>query len=110
MSLISDEVESIVVRRSAAAVAANPKPEAPDSTFDLQDALLIAGILFLEAGSYFIWKVLPLILGGSFCLTFLYLIERAKHPRPKREKRKKQRPIVLTPEQLHELVRRNASE
>jgi hypothetical protein len=103
----SDQVESIVVKRSA---AANPKPEAPDSTFDLEDALLVAGILFLEAGSYFIWRVLPLILAGSFCLAFLYLIERAKHPRPKREKPKRRPRIVLTPEQVHELTRRDASE
>ncbi|HXI92977.1 MAG TPA: hypothetical protein VNO24_23475 [Blastocatellia bacterium] len=47
-------------------------------SFDLQDGLLIAGILSLEAAAIVIWWPSALILAGLFALGFVFLMERAK--------------------------------
>lgn len=56
-----------------------PAPEKePAPGFDLQDALLLVGILLLEIAALVIWWPAALILGGSFALGFAWLIERSK--------------------------------
>lgn len=42
---------------------------------DLQDCLLISGILQLEGAAVVIWWPSALVLGGLFCLAFAFLIE-----------------------------------
>ena len=53
------------------------KPEKP-SEVDLQDRLLVAGILLGEVAALVIWWPSALILGCLFCFGFAYLIEQAK--------------------------------
>jgi len=52
-----------------------PAVHAPDS-WDLQDALLIAGIVFGEAAAAVIWWPASLILASLFCFGFAYLLAR----------------------------------
>ena len=46
--------------------------------FDLQDALLLAGIVFWEIAAAVIWWPSALVLAGAFCLGFAILIEKTK--------------------------------
>lgn len=46
--------------------------------FDLQDTLLLAGIVFAELAAWVIWWPSSLLLAAVFCFGFAYLIERAK--------------------------------
>lgn len=58
----------------------------PISSWDLQDWLLVVGILCLEGAAGVIWWPSALILAGLFCLSFAFLIERErknKHGTPK---------------------------
>jgi len=45
---------------------------------DLQDVLLVAGVVFEEIAAVCIWWPAALILAGVFCLFFAYQIERSK--------------------------------
>jgi len=53
-------------------------PPAPRQKWDLQDALLILGVLLLEAAAAAIWWPAALILGGLLSLGFAWLIEKSK--------------------------------
>lgn len=59
-----------------------PKPKL-NLKLDLQDYLLIAGVLSGEAACYLIWRPAALILCFVLCFTFAYLIEKSK-PKDKR--------------------------
>ena len=50
-----------------------PPVKAPES-WDLQDGLLIAGIVFAEAAALVIWWPSALILAALFCFGFAYLL------------------------------------
>lgn len=43
---------------------------------DLQDGLLVCGVVFLEWGTWLIWKPAAFLLAGVLCLSFAWLIER----------------------------------
>jgi hypothetical protein len=55
-----------------------PETAPADPPFDLQDALLAAGIAFAEIACLLIWWPSALILAAVFCLGFALLIERSK--------------------------------
>ena len=48
----------------------------PWRELDLQDGLLVFGVIFLEWGTWLIWKPAALLLAGVLCLFFAWLIER----------------------------------
>lgn len=60
-------------------------PSAPEKTggvirqMDLQDWLLIGGVVFLEGAAWIIWHPAALILAGCFCFGFAWLIEIANN-------------------------------
>lgn len=60
---------------------AAPAPKA-SPRFDLQDALLILGVILLEIAAAVIWWPASLILGGILSLGFALLIERSKNLKP----------------------------
>lgn len=66
----------IVIEEHGSQSAPAPKPS--DPRFDLQDALLLGGVLLLETAAFVIWWPAALILGGLFSLGFALLIEKAK--------------------------------
>ena len=57
-----------------------PPREAPraESRVDLQDTLVLSGILCGEAAAAVIWWPSALVLAALFCFAFAYLIERSK--------------------------------
>jgi len=56
--------------------------KAPES-WDLQDGLLIGGILFGEAAAVVIWWPASLILASLFCFGFAYLLARGSKTKRK---------------------------
>jgi hypothetical protein len=46
--------------------------------FDLQDTLLLAGVILAESFALVVWWPSALALGAFFCLGFAAMIERAK--------------------------------
>jgi hypothetical protein len=99
------EDQTIVVKRGGA--AADPKPEATDAHFDLQDALLAAGVIFLEIAAVVIWWPGALILGGAFSFAFVWMIEidRAKRERTAKPKRV---PTVAITDELRQTIERES--
>jgi hypothetical protein len=59
-----------------------PAVQAPES-WDLQDGLLIAGIVFAESGALVIWWPSALILAALFCFGFAYLLARGSKAKRK---------------------------
>lgn len=53
-------------------------PRQGESGIDLQDCLLLAGIISGEAAAIVIWWPSSLILAALFAFGFAYLIEKAK--------------------------------
>jgi hypothetical protein len=58
--------------------AALPFPVKEDRCLDLQDILIVAGIVCAEAAAAVIWWPAALILAALFCFGFAYLIEVAR--------------------------------
>jgi hypothetical protein len=55
-----------------------PQPRPVPSAVDLQDYLLMGGIVTGEGACIAIWWPAALILAALFCFTFAWLIERSK--------------------------------
>jgi hypothetical protein len=55
-----------------------PAPPRVESRMDLQDYLLIAGVVFAEAAALVIWWPAALILAAMLCFGFALLIEKSK--------------------------------
>lgn len=55
-------------------------PAAADNgaVFDLQDTLLLGGLVFSELGAAVIWWPAALLLAAIYCFGFAWMIERAK--------------------------------
>jgi hypothetical protein len=52
-------------------------------SWDLQDGLLIAGMVFAESGALVIWWPSALILAALFCFGFAYLLARGSKAKRK---------------------------
>lgn len=74
-TIIIDEVGKPLIPKA-------PKP----SGFDLQDGLVIAGIVTGEAAALVIWWPAALILACLLSFGFAYLIERSKKQKNTKEK------------------------
>lgn len=73
----------IIIEDAASAPEAAPGPEVKAPAVDLQDCLLIAGVVFFEAAALVIWWPSALILAGIFCFVFVALIQRTNGtPKP----------------------------
>jgi hypothetical protein len=68
----------IEIREEARPAVSTDLHTSPNSRWDMQDALLVAGFLTLEAGVAFIdWRA-ALILAGLLFFGFAFLIETAR--------------------------------